>query len=479
MIESQNPEIDVQELMARVRAEVDKRKGLPVSPPVRPLPPSGSTPTASVSPVRPLGANVAVALDRARQKNHVSPRIPAVVHPFFRNQGGFNLQLLRAIELQVQQIEALQSELANLQQASRAEVASLQAALAKLQQANRADVTGLQAMLANLQQASRTEVADLRGTLTTLQEANRAEVAGLRTALANLEQAGRAEVADLRGALADSHNQIKALQAGTREQVEGLRTALNEQQTQNLSAQQQVRALEKQLADLSDRLFPRTPSPEWDAIYLAFENQFRGTRADIKERQRVYLPYLAKAAVGTAAKPVLDIGCGRGEWLELLRESGHTARGVDLNESMVATCRKLGLEVEQSDAIAYLKLLPDASLGAITGFHIIEHVPFPVLMILMMETCRVLQPGGLAVFESPNCKNLVVGASNFYSDPTHRNPVFPDTAKFILEQVGFSSADILYLMPVPESPFDHEAPESALLHNWFFGPRDFAVICRK
>jgi len=301
----------------------------------------------------------------------------------------------------------------------------------------------------------------------------------LRAVLASMQQAGRREVADLRAAFVNSLNQIKALQAGTSEQVDGLHGALKEQQAQGDSAQQQIRALESQLVDLAERLMPKPPSPEWDAFYLAFENQFRGSRDDIKERQRIYLPYLAKAGVGTADRPVLDLGCGRGEWLELLRESGHTARGVDFNGSMVATCHERGLEVEQNDAIAYLKLLPDASLGAVTGFHIIEHLPLPALMELIAETCRVLQPGGLAIFESPNCKNLVVGACNFYSDPTHRNPVFPDTAKFILEQVGFSSADILYLAPAPGSPFHLGAPDVAMLHDWFFGPRDFAVIAKK
>ena len=471
MIESQNPEIDVQELMARVRTEVEKRKALPPAPPVRPLAMPGSAPAAAVSPFHPLGANVTVALNRARQKNHVSSRIPAVIHPFFRNQGGFNLQLLRAMELQAQQLDALQSELASIQQTSRSEVADLRAVL----------VDSLSQIKA-LQAGTSEQVAGLHGILKKQQSAmelQAQQLDALQDKLASIQQASRSEVADLRAALVDSRNQIKALQAGTSEQVAGLHGALKEQQARHDSAQQQIHGLESQLVDLAERLKPKPPSPEWDAFYLAFENQFRGSREDIKERARIYLPYLAKAGVGTADKPVLDLGCGRGEWLELLRESGHTARGVDLNKSMVATCHKLGLAVEQNDAIAYLKLLPAASLGAVTGFHIIEHLPFPILMELIAETCRVLQPGGLAIFESPNCKNLVVGACNFYSDPTHRNPVFPDTAKFILKQVGFSSASILYLTPSPGSPFDQEAPDTAMLHDWFFGPRDFAVIGKR
>ena len=407
MIESQNPEIDVQELMARVRAEVEKRKARPPAPPVGPLATPASATGAAASPFHPLREKITVALNRARQKNHVSSRIPALIHPFFRNQGGFNLQLLRAIELQAQQIDALQNELTNIQQAS------------------------------------------------------------------------RSEVADLRAALVDSLNQIKALQAGTSEQVDGLHGALKEQQAQCDSAQQQIRALESQLVDLADRPMPRIPSLDMDALYLAFENEFRGSREDIKERQRIYLPYLAEAGVGTADKPILDLGCGRGEWLEVLSENGYTACGVDLNVSMASMCRELGLNVLRADATTHLKSLPEQSLGAITGFHVIEHLPFDVMVEWFHQCRRCVQPGGLAIFESPNCKNLVVGACNFHSDPTHRNPVFPDTAKFILEQVGFSSADILYLAPVPGSPFHQEAPDAAMLHDWFFGPRDFAVIAKK
>jgi len=209
-----------------------------------------------------------------------------------------------------------------------------------------------------------------------------------------------------------------------------------------------------------------------DAFYVAFENQFRGTRAEIKERQRVYLPYVV-------GRSVLDLGCGRGEWLELLREAGQTASGVDASGVMVAVCRELGLDVQQADAIVHLKSLPDASVGVVTGFHIVEHLPFDVQLELFVETRRVLQPGGLAVFESPNCQNIIVGACNFYSDPTHVRPLFPGTAKFLLERVGLVSVEILYLSPAQGSPFNLSSPDSAQLHNWFFGPRDFAVIGAK
>ncbi|MBD2015715.1 class I SAM-dependent methyltransferase [Microcoleus sp. FACHB-53] len=213
-----------------------------------------------------------------------------------------------------------------------------------------------------------------------------------------------------------------------------------------------------------------------DAFYTAFENQFRGEREDIFNRLKVYLPLLEEANIGTSDFPILDVGCGRGEWLELLRESGYTATGLDHNRVMVDYCRTREFEVVEGDVIAYLRTLPDLSLGAVTGFHIIEHLPFPILIKLFNEVVRVLKPGGLAIFETPNPKNIVVGACNFYADPTHKNPLFPDTIQFILESQGLSKVKILYLNPVEGSPFNQEDASWQLLHNWFFCARDYAVV---
>jgi O-antigen chain-terminating methyltransferase len=213
-----------------------------------------------------------------------------------------------------------------------------------------------------------------------------------------------------------------------------------------------------------------------DGLYTAFEDRFRGSREDILNRLKVYLPLLKEAKVGTPELPILDVGCGRGEWLELLRESGYTARGLDLNRVMVDYCQAREIEVVEGDVISYLQSLPDLSLGAVTGFHIIEHLSFPVLKQFLNEAIRVLKPGGLVIVETPNPKNLVVGACNFYSDPTHRNPLFPDTIQFLVESQGLSNVQILYLHPVEGSPFDREDAGSQLLHTWFFCSRDYAVV---
>lgn len=217
----------------------------------------------------------------------------------------------------------------------------------------------------------------------------------------------------------------------------------------------------------------------FDSLYVTFEDKFRGTREEIKERLAVYLPLLELAGGATEQRPLLDIGSGRGEWLELLRDSGLTARGVDLNETLAKQCHDHGLAVEINDALQYLRSLPDASLGAITGFHIIEHLPMEVLLELYDECVRVLKSGGMAIFETPNPQNLLVGACNFYADPTHKRPLYPETQKFFLEYRGFSRVDLKYLHPhdagarLPEN----EAPELAgRLNDLLSCARDYAVI---
>ncbi|MEA3189277.1 MAG: hypothetical protein QOD99_3107 [Chthoniobacter sp.] len=216
----------------------------------------------------------------------------------------------------------------------------------------------------------------------------------------------------------------------------------------------------------------------FDAFYVSFEDRFRGPRDEIKKRVEIYLPLIREAGAGVSKARVLDVGCGRGEWLELLKEKKVQASGVDINSAMLAQCRERKLQVVQADAISHLRTLPKNSLGAVTGFHIIEHLELEVLMDLLAETIRVLRPGGIAIFESPNCKNIVVGATNFYVDPTHRNPVFPETAEFMLASHGFERTRIEYLSPVSGMSLGN-SKELAALNELLYGPQDYGVIAYK
>ncbi|MBI5675432.1 MAG: methyltransferase domain-containing protein [Nitrospirae bacterium] len=213
-----------------------------------------------------------------------------------------------------------------------------------------------------------------------------------------------------------------------------------------------------------------------DALYVFFEDRFRGTRGDIKEGVKVYLPYIKAVNAGTYDSPLLDIGCGRGEWLELLKENGLEAKGVDINSVLVNECRGRNLEVIENDVIPYLRSLPDASLGALTGLHIIEHLPFKMLICLLDETVRVLKPGGIAIFETPNPENVLVGSCNFYLDPTHRKPLPSSMIKFMAEARGLSKVEILNLHPVSEAKRLSGSDVADRFNEYFYGPQDYAVI---
>jgi O-antigen chain-terminating methyltransferase len=218
-----------------------------------------------------------------------------------------------------------------------------------------------------------------------------------------------------------------------------------------------------------------------DAFYVAFEDRFRGTREMIRERMTVYLPLIGKANAGRADCPVLDLGCGRGEWLQLLREHGHAARGIDANAAMVRECRAQGLDVIEADALSYLRTLETGSIGAITGMHVIEHLPFDQLVALADESLRVLVAGGVVAFETPNPENLVVGACSFYADPTHQRPLPPEPIRFLFEARGFADVEIMRLHPSPEFRRTNGDSDEwrGRLNELLFGPQDYAVTGRK
>ncbi|MCX7222597.1 MAG: class I SAM-dependent methyltransferase, partial [Burkholderiales bacterium] len=134
-----------------------------------------------------------------------------------------------------------------------------------------------------------------------------------------------------------------------------------------------------------------------DGFYRAFEDKHRGSRDAIKNRQRVYLPFVLPLANLYPGSQTLDLGCGRGEWLELLTEIGLDARGADLDDGMLQECRDRGLRVMTEDALSALKKLPDSSQAVVSGFHFAEHIPFQVLQQVVQEALRVLRPAGLLI----------------------------------------------------------------------------------
>ena len=193
---------------------------------------------------------------------------------------------------------------------------------------------------------------------------------------------------------------------------------------------------------------------EYEAIYVEFENKFRGERSVIKQRLTEYLKMVENLDQKNNHDytNVLDIGCGRGEWLELLKENRFIGAGVDLNAQMVQECKKRNLSACYADAISYLKGLEDASYYVITGFQIVEHLSPETGLELLQESLRVLKPGGFAIFETPNPENLIVGACNFYLDPSHIRPIPPERLRFVAESVGYDRVDLFRLNPYPAIP---------------------------
>jgi O-antigen chain-terminating methyltransferase len=209
-----------------------------------------------------------------------------------------------------------------------------------------------------------------------------------------------------------------------------------------------------------------------DALYAALEDRFRGTREEIKERFRIYLPYVEPVRDAL----VIDLGCGRGEWLELLKDVGIAARGVEKNRVSIDQCCERGLDVVEADMIAYLRTLADASAGAITGFHIIEHVPIDALVALLDEVMRVLRPGGVVIFETPNPENVLVGSNFFYLDPTHRHPLPSELTQFLLDNRGFHPVEVLKLHPWDAGRVEGRSELAERFNGYFFGPMDYAIL---
>ncbi len=216
---------------------------------------------------------------------------------------------------------------------------------------------------------------------------------------------------------------------------------------------------------------------------------FRGTEEEIHHRMDLYLPDVRTAA------PVLDLGCGRGELLLLLREAGVEATGIDGDPALIAAARRRGLDVVEGDVLEVLRTLGDASRGAVTAVHLFEHLPPAVLAAVLAEARRVLRPGGLLIAECPNPHALRVGATLFWQDPTHQRPLLPETLEVFLRAAGFevTRRETLHPFPADQMLTDDEGGTAAVtdadlttlaervdrlrsrLDELLNAPRDFAV----
>jgi SAM-dependent methyltransferase len=215
---------------------------------------------------------------------------------------------------------------------------------------------------------------------------------------------------------------------------------------------------------------PTAPALPFD--YSHFEQRFRGREDDIRRRHDIYLPLLRDCA------PVLDVACGRGEMLELLREQGIEASGVDLDPDMVGRCAEKKLTVVQEDALVYLERLPESSLGAVFSSQFVEHLPSVVYARLIELAFSRLRPGGRLILETQNPECLAIFSQTFYIDPTHVRPVPAAQLRFFMEEAGFRDIRVHYLSPLadarlPQLPGDDEATRR--FNATFFGSMDYGI----
>lgn len=208
-----------------------------------------------------------------------------------------------------------------------------------------------------------------------------------------------------------------------------------------------------------------------ESVYALFEERFRGSPEEIAEKQKFYLPFL-----WNLPGPVFDAGCGRGEFLRLLKDEGIAARGVEASSLAAEACRAAGLDVREGDAIDALAAAPPASLGAVVAFQVVEHWPAAATFRFLAEARRTIAPGGVLVVETVNTDSLAA-MNAFYLDPTHVRPVPPEALRFLCDAAGFRDLRVEYRSPLPVSERLEERSENdARLNAILFGPQDYAVI---
>jgi SAM-dependent methyltransferase len=256
--------------------------------------------------------------------------------------------------------------------------------------------------------------------------------------------------------------------------------------------EQRVVAVMRELQPAAHTAAPQAPRSGGEAFtgnlesltYVGFEDRFRGSRDDIRSRVDDYLPILQSAT------DVVDVGCGRGELLDLLRERSVKARGVDTNHAMVELCRARGLDVEESDALSFLERQRDGSIGALVAIQVVEHFSPAYLLRFLDAAYRTLRPGAPLVLETINPACWMAFFETYIRDLTHQKPLHPETLKYLVQAAGFSSVDVQYRAPVGDGDrLERVAGGDALsnainahadkLNARLFSSMDYALVARR
>jgi O-antigen chain-terminating methyltransferase len=355
----------------------------------------------------------------------------------------------------------------------------------------REEISELLARLAEL--PSQAEVAEIARNVASPRE----EISELLARLAELpSQAEVAEIArnvalelasDMGRSVGDALREVARLESDLREAESRARRALVGVRSRLGQYDLLLDAVRRNLPEPAPPEQLATSSPDaLGVLYEALEESFRGSREEIVERVR---PYLDDVLSCEPSGPVLDVGCGRGELLEVLASAGVEAYGVDTNPVVVNKVRAQGLDARFEDARAHLASLAPESLRALTALHLVEHLDTSYLLLMLDEAFQALRHGGLLILETPNPENVIVASSTFHLDPTHRAPLPPALLAFLVESRGFSDVEIRY--PVRKGweplsvPAGEEAGGRALLtlvetiNQHLFAPPDYSVLGRR
>lgn len=204
-------------------------------------------------------------------------------------------------------------------------------------------------------------------------------------------------------------------------------------------------------------------------FYRDLEAAFRDG-AEVAQKVRVYLPWVAPYL----GELVVDLGCGRGDWLAVAMGHGHRVLGVECNAALAEEAAARGVPVVLEDGLGWLRAQREGSVAVISALHVLEHLPFAEVLAWLQEAARVVRPGGMVFFETPNPENGYVATHHFFNDPTHVRPLTPDLLAFALSWAGFAEVEVVRLHPLP-GRIEGQDPASERLNGWLHGPQDFCV----
>jgi 2-polyprenyl-3-methyl-5-hydroxy-6-metoxy-1,4-benzoquinol methylase len=302
----------------------------------------------------------------------------------------------------------------------------------------------------------------------------------IRAEIEKARNDARADVSTLQADVQKGDDALAADIAGVRELIP---VASRRNDALVAALDQKIEAVAARWRDVTNPLVStedRGPKTE-DFVYRRLEDSLRGSEKEVRDALQPYLAYARDR------QPVLDIGCGRGEFLAMCREAGVKARGFDVNERSIADLKKRGFDAMLSGVPECFKGIGDGTIGSILAAHVIEHLSVGGLFALYRESARVLRSGGLLMIETPNAESLLVTGSDFWRDPTHLAPRHPAALVLVGREHSFDVEELRAVHPFPDAArlpvSQSDSPDVRRLANAIndrlFGPQDLRLVLRR